>query len=158
MRPPNARGSIIPMAYEAKTRPTGRDPQELIDAVADQRRRADAQQLLSLMQEITGERGEIWGDSIIGFGRMSYRYASGHSGEWMRLGFAVRSRNLSLYLMDGCLSDSGAGGDAKAAALLERLGRHSLGKACLYITRLSGVDDHVLRELLQHSWRQTEAD
>ena len=138
------------MASDPKTVPTDIDPRHLLEAVSDERRRSDALRLLDIVGEVTGAKPEVWGDSIIGFGRYAYRYASGRSGEWMRVGFAARARSLSVYLMDGCL---GYGDDPEVSALLERLGPHKTGKACLYITRLDRVDEAVLRELIGRSWR-----
>jgi hypothetical protein len=84
----------------------------------------------------------MWGDSIVGFGRYRYQYASGREGEWMLVGFAPRKRNLTLYIMSGFDEYDG---------LLEKLGKHSTGKSCLYINKLEDIDLDVLRELVDKS-------
>ena len=98
------------------------------------------------MAEETGEPPRMWGASIVGFGSYHYAYASGREGDWMALGFSPRKANLTLYLMDGF------GGYGE---LLDRLGKHSTGKSCLYIKRLSDVDVDVLREMVRRSYRHT---
>jgi hypothetical protein len=84
----------------------------------------------------------MWGTSIVGFGRYRYRYASGREGEWFVVGFSPRKQNLTLYIMDGF---------GEYDRLLDRLGKHSTGKACLYLKRLDDADPEVLRALIAHS-------
>ncbi|RME64427.1 MAG: DUF1801 domain-containing protein [Caldilineae bacterium] len=127
---------------ELKTKPTGADVAAYLNRVADERKRADCFHVLELMQEITGEKPEMWGDSIVGFGRYRYRYASGRQAEWMLTGFAPRKQALTLYIMSGF--------DAYDD-LLNRLGKFKTGKSCLYIKRLADVDLDVLRELIRQS-------
>ena len=89
------------MAYEAKTRKTGASVDEFLAAVEPEARRADCEKLRAMMRAATGEDGAMWGPSIVGFGRYSYRYASGHSGESFLTGFSPRKPNFSIYLMPG---------------------------------------------------------
>lgn len=89
----------------------------------------------------------MWGPSIVGFGSYTYRYESGHSGQAPLVGFAVRGRELVVYL----LMDSAA-----QAALLGRLGRHRRGKVCLYLKRLADLDVEVLEALIAGSVREIE--
>jgi hypothetical protein len=105
-------------------------------------RRADCQAIVRIMRRATGARPAMWGTSIVGFGSYHYRYESGREGDWMLTGFSPRSRNLALYIMPGF----GRYGD-----LLKRLGKHGTGKSCLYLKRLSDVDESVLAELVQAS-------
>lgn len=100
------------------------------------------------MQELSGEAPKMWGDAIIGFGRYSYRYASGRTGEWMRVGFSPRKRAISLYNMSGFGEYDQSG---ETNEILSRLGSYSTGKACLYIKRLADVDRDALRELISRS-------
>jgi hypothetical protein len=86
----------------------------------------------------------MWGPSIIGFGRSHYKYASGREGDTFIIGFSPRKQNLSLYV--GSLDQQ--------QALLDQLGKHSLGKGCLYINRLSDVDLAVLKRLLEAAIKQ----
>lgn len=100
---------------------------------------ADCRAIVKMMQKATGEKPRMWGASIVGFGRYHYKGASGREGEWMLTGFSPRKANLSLYILTGL---------DKSAAQLKKLGKHSTGKGCLYIKRLSDVDPKVLEELV----------
>jgi hypothetical protein len=128
---------------DLKTRPVDTAVQTFLDAIADAKRRADARHVVALMAEISGEPAIMWGTSIIGFGRYSYRYDSGHGGEWMRIGMSPRKTALTLYILPGLEGH---------AALLEGLGRFTTGKSCLYIKRLADVDPTVLRRLIEAAW------
>jgi Domain of unknown function (DU1801) len=127
---------------ELKTQKNDASVDEFIAGVPDERKRADCQQLVAMMREVTGEQPVMWGTSMVGFGSYHYRYASGRQGDWFRVGFSPRKQNLTLYLM------SGFDGEAD---LLDELGPHSTGKACLYLKRLADVDVDVLRELVRRS-------
>jgi len=127
---------------ELKTKPTGAKVADFIAGVADPQRRKDCDTIVQLMQEVTGQPPEMWGESIVGFGRLAYSYASGRTGEWMATGFSPRKENLTLYIMSGF---------DEHAELMGRLGKYKTGKGCLYIKRLSDVDLGVLRELVARS-------
>jgi hypothetical protein len=121
-----------------KTQETSDDPAAFLASVADPRRREDALALCALMARRTGELPRMWGN-IVGFGRCHYRYESGREGDWMLSGFAVRAKELVLYL------GLGAGGYDD---LLARLGKHKTGKGCVYVRTLADVDAAVLEELV----------
>ncbi len=125
-----------------KTQPTDADVPAFLDAIEDERKRADALAVCALMAEVTGEPPVLWGPSIVGFGSYDYVYASGQSGSWPLAGFSPRKTALTLYVMSGFDG---------AEALLTRLGKHKVGKSCLYLKRLSDVDLEVLRELVTAS-------
>ena len=125
-----------------KTRPTGEPVKAFLDGIEDEKKRQDSYALLALMREITGEEPVMWGESIVGFGRYHYRYASGREGDWFLAGFSPRKQNLTLYIM--------AGFD-EYDDLLEDLGKFKTGKACLYIKRMEDVDTGVLKELVRQS-------
>lgn len=127
---------------ETKTRPTDLSVADVIAAVEDPNRREDATALVALLEAETGEPATMWGSSIIGFGRYHYRYASGHEGDAPLVGFAPRKANLVLYM---------AADEPERADLLQRLGRHRSGKGCVYLNRLSDVDEAVLREMARVS-------
>jgi hypothetical protein len=127
---------------DLKTRPTGADVEGFLESIADERQRADCREIAVMMREITGAEARMWGPSIVGFGSYHYRYASGREGDWMITGFSPRKQNTTLYLTYGL---------ENKAELLSRLGKHTTGKACLYIKRLSDVDRAVLRELIAQS-------
>lgn len=126
------------MAYEARTKPTEVSVADFIAAVENPQRRADAETLCALFEEISGEPAVMWGPSIIGFGQYHYRYASGHEGDAPRLGFSPRKAQTVVYAMSGFEGQ---------AALIARLGKVKTSVACLYINRLDQIDMEVLREL-----------
>lgn len=127
---------------ENKTVETSADVEAFLNAVPDERKRADSFAILKLMQDVTGEEAKMWGDSIVGFGRYHYKYASGREGDFMLAGFAPRKQNLSLYILSG-FDDFDD--------LRDRLGKHKVGKACLYINKLSDIDEEVLRQMVRQS-------
>ena len=122
-----------------KTRENDADVEAFIDGVENQTRCEDARVVTRWMQEITGEPAKMWGGTMIGFGHYDYKYASGKEGRWFITGLSPRKQNLTLYIMPGF---------SKYDALLERLGKHKLGKSCLYINKLKDVDEAVLKELI----------
>ena len=129
------------------TRPTDVDPRDFVAAVEHSTRRADAETLLDLMSDVSGEAPTMWGDAIVGFGTYHYRYASGREGDWMRIGFSPRKSSLSLYGLQGAPG---------ADALLGRLGKHKRGAGCVYVNKLADVDPNVLRELVEVAWASSE--
>lgn len=133
---------------EQKTLPSSSDPAEFLRSVESDARRADAERLLAIMTDVTGEVPVMWGPSIIGFGSLHYRYASGHEGDSMKVGFSPRKSALTLY---------GLQGHPGSADLLERLGPHTLGKGCVYLKKLDAVDGDVLRELIAHGFSHAES-
>jgi len=124
---------------ELKTKPTGVAVDAFIDNVADPQRREDAHKLRAMMERLSGEPAAMWGPSIVGFGSYHYKYDSGHEGDMARIGFSPRARELVLYL----LADI-----PRHRALLDRLGKYKTGKCCLYMKRLSDVDEAVLEEMV----------
>ncbi len=128
--------------YEQKTKADTGAVEEFLAALPDPVKRADSYALIAMMEEISGEPPVLWG-SMIGFGHYHYTYPTGHEGDAFLIGFAPRKAEFSLYLM-GCYFPEQT---ERRDALLARLGKHRMGKACLYIKRLSDVDTDVLREL-----------
>lgn len=131
-----------------KTLPSASDPADFIRAVGNDKRREDAERLLAIMTEVTGEPAVMWGASMIGFGAFHYRYASGHEGDTMKVGFSPRASALTLY---------GLQGHPQSADLLSRLGPHTLGKGCVYVKNLDAIDEEVLRELVAHGYAEADA-
>ena len=127
---------------ENKTRKTTASVDAFLDAVPDAGRREDAKKVRAMMERISGYPARMWGPNIVGFGTYSYTYDSGHSGETARLAFSPRARELVLYLL---------GDFPRQQALLDRLGKHKTGKCCLYVKRLSDIDEDVLEELIGES-------
>lgn len=127
---------------EPKTRPTDVDPKAFIAALPDPQRRADAEKVLAMLERVTGEPAVMWGPSIIGFG--SYPNRCGNRiDEWPRSGFAPRGKETVVYLVP-----AENYGEDKRAEELSRLGKHRFGKSCLYLKRLSDVDEAVLEEMI----------
>lgn len=124
---------------ENKTQPTTASVEDYLAERGTTEQIADAISLIALLEQLTGCPPVLWGPSIVGFGRYRYTYASGHSGERCRTGFAIRGRDLVLYLLG-----SGPG----HAALLARLGKHRMSKSCLYFKRLADLDIAVLEQLI----------
>lgn len=134
---------------ELKTKKTNASVQDFLDAITDNGQRADAKTICAMMSEASGETPAMWGESMVGFGLYSYRYASGQSGDWPRLAFSPRKQNLTIYLIPGYeLTDM--------KELLAKLGKHSTGKSCLYIKRLADIDLKVLRQLIDRSLTKME--
>ncbi len=127
---------------ENKLRPTDEPIAEFLGNIPDPQRRADAETLVGMMERLSGEPATVWGYGIVGFGTYRYRYDSGREGEAGRVGFSPRARELVVYLNDGY---------AGRGEQLARLGKHKIGKSCLYIKRLSDVDEGVLEEMIRDS-------
>ena len=125
---------------KAKNKTTQNDGSvaEYIAAINPDQKRADCEKILGMMESLTGWEPKMWGSSIIGFGEYHYKYDSGRKGDALRIGFSSRAQNISIYIMPG-YSDF----DDE----LSRLGKHKTGKSCLYIKRLSDVDEDVLKEM-----------
>ncbi len=122
-----------------KTAPNNLSVTEFLDSVEDEQKRTDSYTLLEKMGRISGAEAVMWGNSIVGFGRYQYKYKSGREGEWFLTGFSPRKNALTLYLM---------GGLDQQADLLAKLGKYKTGKGCLYIKRLSDVEESVLEEMI----------
>ena len=127
---------------ENKTRPTEASVDGYIASRANERQRADCKELIALLQKITGQPPRMWGPSIVGFGTYRYTYESGHSGVAPLAGFAIRGRELVVYV--------DAEGDGQRARLA-RLGRHRIGKVCLYFKQLADLDRSVLEQIVDAS-------
>lgn len=136
------------MKSENKTQPTSSDVASFIAAIPDETKRRDSEVLREIMSDVTGEPAAMWGPSIIGFGSYHYKYASGREGDAPATGFSPRKTALTIYLFYGAENHSD---------LLDKLGPHTLGKACLYIKRLSDIDLNILRQLIAVSHKELRA-
>lgn len=132
-----------------KTKPTKVSVEEFIDAVEPASKREDAKVLDALFRRVTGEEPTMWGPSMIGYGSYHYKYDSGREGDMLRAGFSPRKAKHSLYLMGGYVDEEAA---KIRDAQLERLGKHSRGKSCLYVNKLADVDLEVLEEMIRADW------
>lgn len=127
---------------ELKTKKNETSVEEFLNKVADENTRADCKKLVELMQKATQAEPKMWGDAIVGFGERHLKYASGREIDWMEIGFSPRKANLTLYL------NIGEGWDEQ---LVSALGKHKLGSGCLYVKRLSDVNEEVLEQLIEKS-------
>ena len=125
-----------------KTQQTDASVEDFLNALTDTQQRADSFKVLDLMKRISGDKPKMWGPSIIGFGLHHLKYASGRELDSPVIGFSPRKGNLTLYLLNGF---------AKYEEHLSKLGKYKTGKSCLYIKRLSDVDENVLENLVADS-------
>jgi hypothetical protein len=123
-----------------KTVPTDQSVENFLRTVQPACRAEDAHQLDKLFRATTGFSPVMWGPSIVGYGRYHYRYKSGREGDFLATGFSPRKSALVIYIMPGY---------ADFAELMTRLGKHKLGKSCLYVNKLADIDTGVLRELIR---------
>lgn len=130
------------MATELKTKVNNASVDKFLDSVANETRRDDARAVLQLMKQITREEPKMWGTSIVGFGSFTYKYASGQQGDWPIAAFSPRKQNLVLYIMNGFDGYK---------ELIGKLGKHKIGKSCLYLNTLDQVDQKVLKEMVKRS-------
>jgi len=126
---------------ELKTRPTNASVVEFL-ALQPDARRTDCEVVLRMMEAATGERAEMWGASIVGFGRYAYTNSTKKTFEWPLVGFSPRKNDLTLYIMPGFEGFT---------ELMAKLGKYKIGKSCLYLKRLADVDTEVLRRLIDGS-------
>jgi len=124
----------------AQDQTTTSNVSDFLDAVDDEERRKDCFTVVKIMQKATGAKPKKWGASIVGFGDYRYTSSRGRGVDWFLIGFSPRKRDLTLYLTPG---------SARRAELLEALGTHTTGKACVYIKRLAAIDCNVLRALVE---------
>ncbi|NLW41955.1 MAG: DUF1801 domain-containing protein [Tissierellia bacterium] len=128
--------------YELKTKETNKNVLEFIEKIEHPRKKEDAYTLLNLFEEVTGYEGKLWGESIIGFGSYHYKYATGHEGDAPIVGFSPRKAKISLYL---------ATENPEREVLLEKFGKHTTSKACIYVNKLSDIDLDILKKLIIYS-------
>ena len=127
---------------ETKTKPTAVSVNDYLASKASPEQLSDCQAVMAICARVTNEQPKMWGPSIVGFGSYAYKYDSGHSGEAALVGLAVRGKELVVYLI----------GDSPGQdELLARLGKHKMGKACLYFKRLADLDVGVLETLVATS-------
>jgi hypothetical protein len=127
---------------EAKTKPTSVNVDEYLAAKASNEQLADCKELMAILKKVTKQSPRMWGPSIVGYGSYSYKYESGRTGESCLTGFAVRGKEFVVYLV----AES-----SEQQALLSKLGKHKMGKACLYFKRLADLDAKVLETLVSAS-------
>jgi Domain of unknown function (DU1801) len=127
---------------EAKTKATAVSLDDFLAKSVDPLRHGDCHAIAAMMEKATGEKAVLWGPSIVGFGRYRYKYESGREGESPVVAFSPRKAELVVYIIPGFERYDG---------LLAKLGKHKIGKSCLYIKRLSDIDTKVLKTLIEES-------
>jgi len=129
---------------ENETAATGASVEDFLAAVEHPVRHRDGLRLRALMEEVTGQPAEMWGSTIVGFGRYHYKYATGREGDAPAVGFSPRKASLSLY---------GLTYGPESAGPLAQLGKHKTGAGCLYVNKLDDVDEAVLTDLIRNGYR-----
>ena len=127
---------------ENKTKRTNASVEDYIASRANEQQHSDCQELMALLEKITRQPPKMWGPSIVGYGSYRYTYESGRTGEAPLAGFAIRGRELVVYVVAE---------EERQKSLLSRLGKHRMGKVCLYFKRLADLDESVLEQLVANS-------
>ncbi len=127
---------------ELKTKLNDASVDDFLNAIKDEQVRQDCRTIAEIMRKATNAEPKMWGSSIVGFGSYHYKYASGREGDWMLTAFSPRKQNITLYIF---------GGFEGYDELMAQLGKHSCGKACIYIKRLSDVHLPTLKKLIKAS-------
>jgi hypothetical protein len=131
-----------------KTKPTAASAEDFISKVPDEQKRKDSFVLLELMKKASGEKPVLWSNSIIGFGMKRYKSpTTGREVDWLRVGFAPRKANLSLYLMTSA---------KERAAALKKLGKYKTDGGCIYINKLEDIDLKILKSMIEASVSQND--
>jgi hypothetical protein len=125
-------------AAEIKTKENDSSVEDFINSVPNEQKRKDSFVVLELMKKATGDEPKMWGNAIVGFGKLRYKSTSGREVDWMKIAFSPRKANLTIYLMDM----------KKHADALTKLGKHKIGGGCLYINKLEDIDIKVLEKMI----------
>lgn len=131
---------------ELKTKLTKASVLDFINAIGDEQKKKDSKIILKMLGRVTGQKPEMWGSSMVGFGRYSYTGSNGKTNQWMATGFSPRKQNLTIYILPGYSHDS-------VKSLLAKLGKYKNGKSCLYINRLEDIDMKVLEQLVKKGYK-----
>ena len=127
---------------KVNTQFTDEDVYDFIDQLDNEQKKQDSIELIKLMEEATGEKAKMFGPTIIGFGQYHYKYPTGHEGDAPLLGFSPRKAAISLYVYTGC---------EQHKHLLENFGKYKMGKACIYVKKLSDVNIDVMKNMMKES-------
>lgn len=127
---------------ETKTKPTGESVEEYLASRASPEQLKDCKAIMAMCKRVTKQGPKMWGPSIVGYGSYTYTYDSGHSGDACLVGLAIRGREIVIYI---------TAESPDQVARLAKLGKHKMGKSCLYIKRLADLDAKVLEALIAES-------
>lgn len=125
-----------------KTKPTKACVTDFINKVENDQKRKDSFKLIQIMKDLSGEEPYMFGSSIVGFGSYHYKYNSGHEGDAPLIGFSPRKAAISLYAFTGL---------DEHKHLLDKLGKYSMGKACIYIKKLEDIDEQILVKVMKQT-------
>jgi hypothetical protein len=125
-----------------KTAATNQDVKAFIHSFASEKQYADSFRLIEIMKDVSGEEPKMWGPTIVGFGNYHYKYDSGHQGDAPLIGFSPRKAAISLYVYSG---------HPEHESMLKNLGKFKMGKACIYIQKLSDIHEDVLKVLMKET-------
>lgn len=129
---------------ELKTKVTSASVKQFLDSIPDDKKRTDGLRLIEIFEDITGQKGKMWGPSIIGFDQYHYKSErSSQEGDWPMVGFSPRKQSLTLYINSGF---------EELDTLLAKLGKHKKSVGCLYINKLADVDESVLKEIIKQCY------
>lgn len=140
---------------ELKTKVNKASVKKFLSSIREAQKREDCILISKMMERATKSKPEMWGTAIIGFGRRTYTYANGKTGEWMVIGFAPRKQNIALYglkvftMTEGRLKEN-----EKENAPILKLGKYKEGGGCLYINKLSDVDQKQLERIIRLAVRR----
>lgn len=141
--PVYTRGATGQSSPDIKTAPTGENPADWIESLPWPARIKQGRTLLEIFTSVTGEEPVMWGPSMVGYGQVHYRYATGREGDTFHLGFSPRKASISLY---------GLQSSPRSDELLARLGKHKRAVSCVYVNRLEDIDLDILAKLIKHCW------
>jgi hypothetical protein len=127
---------------ENKTQPGKQSVTAFINGIDDEQKRADVKKVAAMMRKATGARATMWGSAIVGYGQYHYQYASGREGDFILTGYSPRKQALTVYIIPGF---------KPFESLMSDLGKYKTSKSCLYIKRLSDIDEIVLERLISES-------
>jgi hypothetical protein len=133
---------------DIKTKVNNASVAAFLNKVEGEQKRADSFEILKIMKQVSNEEPKMWGPAIVGFGSSHYKYESGREGDMPLLAFSPRKQYLTLYVLEGADHE---------APLLKKLGKHTTGKVCLYIKKLSDVNMDVLKDLIAKSYQASKA-
>lgn len=132
---------------ELKTKKNEKDVLDFIENVDHKKRKKDSLKLFELMNKTLGIAPSMWGDSIVGYGSYHYKSKSGRTGDWFVTGFSPRKQSMTVYVLPGL---------HKFEKELEALGKHKIGKGCIYINKLEDIDIEVLMDIVQKAYKDFE--
>ncbi len=134
---------------ELKTQPTEVSVDNFLANTCEPQRLIDCQKLVQIMTTMTNQAPQMWGSSIVGFGKYHYVYSSGKEADWLAVGFSPRKANITIYIMTGFGDYMDESDETKE--LMSKLGKYKTGKSCLYVKRLEDIDLEVLKQLIRRS-------